>query len=384
MKLLLVSFYFPPDLCAGSFRAIALLRSLKKEIGKDDLITVLTTKPNRYSDFIKDSSDTEIKENVTIVRIKLPVHKNGFFDQSICFFVFFIKVFLYLINKKYDLVVATSSRLFTAFLAKLISKWKNIPLYLDIRDIFFEVFQDLTRKSYMRLFLPLIKMIEKFTFSNTKKINLVSRGFHDYFLLNYRNNSLSFHTNGIDGYFQSYDWCEAENSRIKVAYAGNIGDGQGLHKILPELAEVYSNTHDFFVLGNGGKINDLKRAIKNKKLNNIFLLATTNREALTQYYNSANILFLHLNDLPAFSRVLPSKIFEYAATGKPILAGVSGYAKDFINQEIKNANVFEPCSIKDAKKAMNGLEIRMCDRSDFKKKFDREVIMNLLAKDILD
>ena len=48
---------------------------------------------------------------------------------------------------------------------------------------------------------------------------------------------------------------------------------------------------------------------------------------------STDVLFLHLNDYSAFRKVIPSKIFEYAATGKPIVAGVSGYAAEFLRHE---------------------------------------------------
>ena len=49
---------------------------------------------------------------------------------------------------------------------------------------------------------------------------------------------------------------------------------------------------------------------------------------LLNYYNQANILFLHLNSIKAFEKVLPSKIFEYAASNKPILAGVEDLLKN--------------------------------------------------------
>ena len=61
-------------------------------------------------------------------------------------------------------------------------------------------------------------------------------------------------------------------------------------------------------------------------------------------YQKANILFLHLNDLNSFHKVLPSKIFEYAATGKPILAGVKGYAAKFLREQVKGVEIFEAVS----------------------------------------
>lgn len=57
------------------------------------------------------------------------------------------------------------------------------------------------------------------------------------------------------------------------------------------------------------------------------------REDLLRVYRHADVLFLHLNNLKAFRRVLPSKIFEYAATNKPIWGGLSGYAGRFAKNE---------------------------------------------------
>ena len=59
------------------------------------------------------------------------------------------------------------------------------------------------------------------------------------------------------------------------------------------------------------------------------IIDPVSRSDLFDEYKNADVLFLHLNDYAAFRKVLPSKIFEYAATGKPILAGVAGYMQNF-------------------------------------------------------
>ena len=46
MKILFLSYYYPPDLSAGSFRAEALISGLSKIKNID--IDLLTTFPNRY------------------------------------------------------------------------------------------------------------------------------------------------------------------------------------------------------------------------------------------------------------------------------------------------------------------------------------------------
>ena len=73
-------------------------------------------------------------------------------------------------------------------------------------------------------------------------------------------------------------------------------------------------------------------------------------------------MFLHLNDFNAFEKVLPSKIFEYGATEKPILAGVSGYAKKFIDSEIINCATFNPCDSVQAFNALSSLKLEIVDQ----------------------
>jgi glycosyltransferase involved in cell wall biosynthesis len=107
------------------------------------------------------------------------------------------------------------------------------------------------------------------------------------------------------------------------------------------------------------------------------------RAALLDAYRSADILFLHLNDYDAFTKVLPSKIFEYAALGKPIWAGVAGYAARFVQAEIDNAAVFPPCDVKQALLALDRLQIRTTPRAPFIEKYARQRIMAAMAREIL-
>ena len=124
-----------------------------------------------------------------------------------------------------------------------------------------------------------------------------------------------------------------------ILYIGNIGDGQGLHKIIPKAANELKDIQ-FRLIGDGGARNLLINNHLFKLQNNIEVLNPVLRNELINEYQNADILFLHLNDYKAFHKVLPSKIFEYAATGKPILAGVSGYAAEFLGNQVKGVEVF--------------------------------------------
>ena len=75
MNILYLTFYFEPDLCAGSFRNTPLAMELSKQCGEDCHIDVVTTQPNRYSSFKVEAKTREDIGNMSIHRIDLPSHK---------------------------------------------------------------------------------------------------------------------------------------------------------------------------------------------------------------------------------------------------------------------------------------------------------------------
>lgn len=387
MKILILSFYYEPDLSAGSFRAVALVNALKSFLSDNDIIEVLTTMPNRYISFTVDTCKFEKKKNIIIHRFNTLKHNSSFFDQSVSFFIFFLKVLFHIRNRRYDVVYATSSRLFTAFLGAVISTIKHIPLYLDIRDIFTDTMEDVLRKSRLKLLLPAIELVEKFTLSRADKVNLVSEGFLPYFKKKYVKRQFSLYTNGIDDDFTVFEAAtkliHRNSDKVIFTYAGNIGEGQGLEKIIPHIAKRYANVH-FNVVGDGGKRAELIKSVAG--LQNVTILKPVGRTEIVALYRQSDVLFMHLNDYDAFKKVLPSKIFEYAATFKPIVAGVSGYAREFINKHLTDCMVFNPCDIDDFcnKYSSYSMLVGMKSRREFIVNFSRKKIMREMALDILN
>ena len=251
-------------------------------------------------------------------------------------------------------------------------------LYLDIRDIFRDTIKDVFPNMIAGLLSPIILRIEKFTYNQATKINLVSAGFTEYFEKNFSYNELSYFTNGIDKEFlrdkSFYSKNDFNNKNLKVVYAGNIGDGQALHKIIPVLAKKFPNI-EFLIIGDGSRKYKLERLIKLDDLDNVKIKPPISREKLIHYYQIADILLLNLDCVEAFERVLPSKIFEYGSTFKPILAGVNGHAKVFCDSNIPNIKCFRPSDPNDAVIKIKQLELKLVERENFCKQFSRDNIM---------
>lgn len=386
MKILHLTFYFEPDLCAGSFRNTPLFKELKSQIGNNDFVHVVTTQPNRYSTYKTKAEVVESGKNYKIDRIKIPTHKSGLFDQAISFCVFFYNVIKLVRKEKYDIVLASSSRLFTAFLGRLIAKKNNAYLYLDIRDIFVDTLSDIfSKKRIIQIpAVALLKLVESYTFANANHINLVSGGFKAYFS-KYTKPSFSFYTNGIDEEFLNINTTKSrEKSDVfTITYAGNIGSGQGLEKVIPQAAKLLGNNYHFRIIGDGGTKNLLIQNIASMNLTNVEIINPVSRAELIDYYLNSDFLFLHLNDLDAFKKVLPSKIFEYGAFNKPIIAGVSGFASEFIRDNLQNYILFEPTDVNDMVNQIKAFKITDMDRTDFIEKFARESIIKKMANSIL-
>ena len=385
MRILFLTYYFEPDLCAGSFRNSSLFKELINNLRQGDVIDVVTTKPNRYDSFeVEAKSKEEISDAITVCRVDLPKHGSGMLGQVKAFRIFYKEALRITEKSNYDLVYASSSRLFTAFLGAKVSKSKNANLYLDIRDIFKETILDVYGNNLMKFALNvLLTKVENYTFKKAQHINLVSKGFESYFK-KYKEPKFSFFTNGIDDIFLNFSAQNTlPNKQKTILYAGNIGESQGLDTIIPQVAVQLADSHKFVIIGDGGAKHKLVDALKTNNIKNVILKNPIKRNLLIEEYNKADFLFLHLNHQKAFERVLPSKLFEYGAFNKPIIAGVNGYASTFLKENMDNIILFNPGDAKSLGNQLKQYEYKLSDRSDFVKKYSRSNINKEMVKSIL-
>ena len=387
MRLLVLSFYYEPDLCAGSFRTTALVAALRERVPAGTQVDVVTTLPNRYSSFSRVAAELDTAEGLEVRRVRLPSHRSDMLGQSRAFLSFARAALQHVAGRDYDLVFATSSRLMTAALGAWIARGKHAPLYLDIRDLFVETIHDVLPAPAAWPVRGLLARIESWTMRRADRINLVSPGFEGYFREHYGGSSLAGFTNGIDEEFMHLP-PEAparrrDDARTLILYAGNIGEGQGLHEVLPPLARALAGRARFVVIGDGGRRAALHAALAAASVDNVELRSPVSRAELIEAYRGADVLFLHLGSHAAFEKVLPSKLFEYAALGKPILAGVAGYAARFIKEEISNAAVFPPGDVAAALAAFASLQLKDRPRPEFVAKYARANIARAMAEDML-
>ena len=332
LKILLLTQNFPPDIGAASFR----MESLVKELANRNYeVEVLTAFPNRYNDLNITINDT-FGPKVKITRIKNIKQSNSFIQRSFSYVEYFLKS--YFLGKKkvkdVDIIIATSPQILTGFLGALLKK-KNKTFILDVRDLWPDVMIDLgvtTRKSLLYKFL---KHIELYMYKKATSIIVNSPAFIEH-IHKYSNKRIDIITNGLDDFIYQYFLEEKsqnpqKDKKIKIVYAGNLGIAQDV-KILTEIQEDISENFEFYLIGNGSQKGEIEKAIKEKNIQNILVYSSKERKELLEFYRQADAFFVHLKDIPMFKKTIPSKVFEYVATKKPVIYGLNGVAKELMEE----------------------------------------------------
>ena len=293
--------------------------------------------------------------------------------------------------RKIDVVFITSSKFGTAFLGYIIAFIFRKKLAVDIRDVFSDNINSLKISKFF-LMKGLIKKIyyfEKKILSYAIWINIVSPGFLKYEHFKIHKNKINVFTNGIDDIFINNRKKNKSKNKfakpINITYAGNIGYGQGLEKTLIPISKHFGSEIKFNIIGDGSSAKILENKIKIENVSNINIIDPVPRSSLIKFYNNADILFLQLNDIKAFNNVLPSKIFEYGSFDKPILAGVSGTAKNFIQKNLSQSFIFHPNDPNEGIEKLNqiiNLKNIVINNSDFVNNFNRVKIINEMTKSI--
>ncbi len=368
------------------------MSAIKKVRSEGIEIDVITSQPNRYAEIASDVEAFEDYGWLRVWRVSLPSHKGGMLDQALAYKNYFGAVQARAQEIQWDGVFATSSRLMTAATGALIARKQRIPLYLDIRDLFVDTLVDILNKPHHKPLLSVLRQLERYTMRTADSINVVSPGFRTYIQSLDAHVKITEFTNGIDDEFLQEDFDIAppamEGQRpLRILYAGNIGQGQGLHSVIPQSALRLRGKASFRIIGDGGLREQLRKEIESLGLDesSVELLPPIERSDLIKEYKAADILLLHLNDLDAFHKVLPSKLFEYAATQKPVLAGVDGEAANFLKTHLPDIGVFKPCDIDGliAKFEQVSAMSEPIDRSQFYHRFARSRIMQDMATDVL-
>ena len=364
-------------------------------------VSIITAMPNHpdgivHTKYRWEYFKEEWFDGVRILRVFLYVTPNkGVLKRIFSFISFTItSLFVGLFMNKPDIVIATSPQLFVGISGLFIAKLKKIPFVFEIRDIWPQSAVEL-KMIRSHLVIRLMEKLERFLYYKADRVVVVVKNFTEQLAKKHVNKEkIVFVPNGIDKTrFENKTNKEIigryfdRKNKFVIGYFGTMGLAHGLD-IVVKAAEHYRKTNVFFVLvGDGAEKEKIKRHAAARKIENLLVLEKIPAGEIPYAINEIDAGLIHLKKLPIFTEALPSKMFEYMAMGKPLLAGVSGSAKELL--ETNNAGVvFQPENLQEF---INAIE-KLRNSNEFCRKmgengkkmveseFDREILSQKYAK----
>lgn len=340
MKILYLTQYFPPDKGAGQIRAWEMARNLTR-LGHR--VTVLTEFPNHPLGVVParyrgELFRREMCNGIEVIRSYVKASpKKDFFSRLVFYLSFMITTVMAALKlrRKYDLVYGTSSPLFVGLAGYLISRLKGISFVFEVRDIWPEaavVVGELRNKLLIRLACS----VERLCYQKSSKVVVVTEG--------YRRNLLDRDVDPqkVDVVYNGANTDlfkpMAENQdrramqdyqgKFLVVYAGNFGLIHGMNHLV-EVCRILASTEgiQFLFIGEGPMKVEVIRLRDRHGLSNLVIMDDVPTNELVSYLHLADVCLVPTMKSELTSLILPVKMFDAWACGKPIILSVDGEAK---------------------------------------------------------
>ena len=126
---------------------------------------------------------------------------------------------------------------------------------------------------------------------------------------------------------------------LRITYIGNIGIAQDLTTLVDAVAGISQLRVN--IIGSGTDFERVRTIVKQHAATNVHLRGPMLWEEAIHWYSESDVLYAQLS--PAFSTATPSKLYEYLATGLPIIYGGNGVAVELL-KGFPGVTIVEPNS----------------------------------------
>lgn len=339
MKILIVTQYFWPE----EFRINDICEGLKNQGHEVEIFTGMPNYPKGklYEGYSLFGPYKEEYKGMKVIRFPIiPRGKSGGLNMVLNYLSFMINGSIRIIPtlfKRYDRVFMFQTSPITAAIPAIIySKVKKVKSYIYIQDLWPETFYSIIPMKNDKL-KRVFKSICTRIYKRFTTILISSKGYEDILV-----------DSGIDRdkivYFPQ--WAEdlysckenvrekSEDKQFNVTFAGNIGKAQSVDTII-KAAELAKDIKEikWNILGDGSDFENIKSMVRSCGLeDSVILHGRKPSTEMPKYFASSEGLIVTLRNEGILKVTLPAKVQSYMASGKPIIAAVSGEGSKVIKE----------------------------------------------------
>lgn len=327
-EIVIITSYYPPEIGAASNRIFHLAHGLQKLNYKVSVITPLPNYPTGkiFSDYKGKIKHTKVEKNLTIYRLWIyaTVSKNKFLRLLAMLSYSFSLVCFFAFNKMPKTVIVQSPPLLVAYTSMLFLRSKKRKLILNVSDLW--PIAGLELGAFKKnLAYKLLEKIERFNYRNADLILGQSQEIITHIKSIYPKKETFLYRNYPNFLAPEVKTQNHSNRKIKLVYAGLLGVAQGVKKLCNELDY---NSIELHLYGSGAEQKQIEDFIKKHSNLTLYFHGRVTREELHKILLQYDVAIIPLKNRIYGS--VPSKIFEYAKLGLPILYFGGGEGEDII------------------------------------------------------
>lgn len=331
MNILIVTQHFPPE--RGAVRR--LFEFARYFAAEGHSVSVLTGMPN-YPDGIvpeKYRGHFHYFEEIEGVKIHrswvLPASNRNPGKRMIGFLTFLVTGLInaFRITEKLDIVLASTPPPVTPIMGWLLAKLRGARFVIEVRDLQPESSEDFgnLKKS---LFTRTLKKVMHWSYRRADQLVAVTdgiaAGLHLIGIPKERiatvksGFSIEFSTSDSNGIRRRFGW----EGKYIILRAGTLGWAHSLETII-EAARRFAHNPDvlFVFVGDGEKRSQLEGMVRDYGLKNVLFVGSQPLETIPYFLKTSDVLIESIREVPITRGTFPAKLFEYMASGRPIIYG---------------------------------------------------------------
>ncbi|MFC1692660.1 glycosyltransferase family 4 protein [Candidatus Latescibacterota bacterium] len=368
MRILFFSHYFPPE---GNAPAYRTFENCRRWVHNGHDVTVITCAPNVPNGILFKGYDNalfrrETVEGISVIRVWTFLAANRGTVRRILNYLSYMlcSTFFALFLRRPDIIIATSPQFFCGWAGVLSSRLRRIPFILEIRDIWPESILAV-EAIHNGWIIRMLEWLEIKMYAAAQHIVTVGEGYRQRLMeKGFDSKDISVVMHGIDHdlFFPREPDQELKKElglqgKFICSYVGTIGMACGL-KVVLECAQLLKEEGNekivFLLVGDGAVREELEDEALLLCLNNVIFAGLQDKKMIPAFLSITSACLVHLRKRVLFQTVMPSKIFEAAGMGRPIINGVEGFASQIV-EEAKCGICIEPDNADELLKALKHL-----------------------------
>lgn len=339
MRLLIVSQYFYPE----EFKINQLARALS---GAGHELVVLTGQPNYptgrfFPGYGVLRPLNEQYGDVQVVRVPIfPRHSGRDWQLALNYFSFAASATLFGLPRlrgRFDACLAfCPSPITTAVPAIVYRYFRKVPVALWLQDLWPESVLAVSGNR-SRWFQGGLERLVRWVYAHVDQIWIQSRAYAESVAHHgARPDGVSYVPNWAEDLYDCERWADVAPEQLpphSLVFAGNLGRTQGIPTLIDaaEIAKSEGSEIHWVFVGDGSLRSWLEHEVRRRSLtDHVTLYPRRSPQDMPPVLMAASALLVTLGGEPVFRQTVPSKMQSCLASGRPVIAAVSGEAARII------------------------------------------------------